>query len=392
MRRTISAMVGKGSANHNSRRFIAENVDSSRTRYNISYIDEPIKRVYHELFDEALERYNSRQTRSDRRIPDYYEKIRSSKQEKLFHEIILQIGDKDNMASRTENGDLARELLDEYFKGFAARNPNLRVFSAHIHMDEATPHIHIDFVPFTTGSKRGLDTRVSLKQALAAQGFTGGTRGDTEWAQWVANEKLELAAVMERYGIEWEQKGTHEKHLSVLDFKKQEREKELNALEAELAEKQGELSEVQRRLESADTAEEKLEGLEYKLSRDEDYAVPEPPKLMSAKTYRERFVVPLVQRLKDLVRTVLVSCVKAWDKIALLRGENEEHENENRRLEERLASLEEKNDRLHKQTRDYALLRRVFGDDYVDGLVSEAREKQQKSNEQNRKEKYHEEL
>ena len=392
MRRTISAMVGKGSANHNSRRFIAENVDSSRTRYNISYIDEPIKRVYHELFDEALERYNSRQTRSDRRIPDYYEKIRSSKQEKLFHEIILQIGDKDNMASRTENGDLARELLDEYFKGFAARNPNLRVFSAHIHMDEATPHIHIDFVPFTTGSKRGLDTRVSLKQALAAQGFTGGTRGDTEWAQWVANEKLELAAVMERYGIEWEQKGTHEKHLSVLDFKKQEREKELNALEAELAEKQGELSEVQRRLESADTAEEKLEGLEYKLSRDEDYAVPEPPKLMSAKTYRERFVVPLVQRLKDLVRTVLVSCVKAWDKIALLRGENEELENENRRLEERLASLEEKNDRLHKQTRDYALLRRVFGDDYVDGLVSEAREKQQKSNEQNRKEKYHEEL
>ncbi|MBO4562045.1 MAG: plasmid recombination protein, partial [Clostridia bacterium] len=278
MRRTISAMVGKGSANHNSRRFIAENVDSSRTRYNISYIDEPIKRVYHELFDEALERYNSRQTRSDRRIPDYYEKIRSSKQEKLFHEIILQIGDKDNMASRTENGDLARELLDEYFKGFAARNPNLRVFSAHIHMDEATPHIHIDFVPFTTGSKRGLDTRVSLKQALAAQGFTGGTRGDTEWAQWVANEKLELAAVMERYGIEWEQKGTHEKHLSVLDFKKQEREKELNALEAELAEKQGELSEVQRRLESADTAEEKLEGLKYKLSRDEDYAVPEPPK------------------------------------------------------------------------------------------------------------------
>ena len=389
MRRTISAMVGKGSANHNSRRFIAENVDGSRTRYNISFIDEPINRVYHELFDEALARYNAKQKRKDRIIPDYYEKIRLSRQEKPFHEIILQIGDKSNMASGTENGELAKEVLDEYFKGFTARNPNLRVFSAHIHMDEATPHIHIDFVPFTTGSKRGLDTRVSLKQALAAQGFTGGTRGDTEWAQWVASEKRELAAVMERYGIEWEQKGTHEKHLSVLDFKKQEREKELNALEAELAEKQGELSEVQHRLESADTAEEKLEGLEYKLSRDEDYAVPEPPKLMSAKTYRERFVVPLVDRLKQLVRAVLVSCVKAWDRIALLRGENEELENENRRLEKRLASLEEKNDDLHKQTRDYALLRRVFGDEYVDNLVAEAREKQQ-NYEQNRKENQYE--
>ena len=113
----------------------------------------------------------------------------------------------------------------------------LRVFSAHLHLDEATPHLHIDFVPFTTGSKRGLDIRVSLKQALSAQGFKGGTRGDTEWSQWVLSEKEQLAAVMERYGIEWEQKGTHDKHLSVLDYKKQEREKEISALDSQIAEK-----------------------------------------------------------------------------------------------------------------------------------------------------------
>ncbi len=87
------------------------------------------------------------------------------------------------------------------------------------------PHLHIDFVPFTTGSKRGLETRVSLKQALAAQGFKGGSRGDTEWSQWVQSEKENLAAVMGGIGIEWEHKGTHEKHLSVLDYKKQERGK-----------------------------------------------------------------------------------------------------------------------------------------------------------------------
>ena len=91
------------------------------------------------------------------------------------------------------------------------------VFSAHMHLDEATPHLHIDFVPFITGSKRGLDTRVSLKQALAAQGFRGGTRGNTECYQWVESEKKQLAVVMEKFGFEWEQKGTHEEHLSVLD-------------------------------------------------------------------------------------------------------------------------------------------------------------------------------
>lgn len=189
MKRTISAMVGKGSVNHNSRKFTAENVDAERTHFNIDYCNENIKAVYHELFDEALRRYNDKQTRADRCIENYYEKIRSSKQEKPFHEIILQIGNVKDMNAQTENGRLAATVLDEYMKKFQERNPQLRVFSAHLHMDEATPHLHIDFVPFITGSKRGLNTRVSLKQALAAQGFKGGTRGDTEWNQWIRSEK-----------------------------------------------------------------------------------------------------------------------------------------------------------------------------------------------------------
>lgn len=227
MQRTISAMVGKGSVNHNSRKFKAENVDGERSHLNIDYCNEPIKKIYHELFDEALKRYNEKQTRADRRIENYYEKIRNSKQEKPFHELILQIGDKENMSAESENGQLARQILDEYYRGFQERNPNLKVFSAHLHMDEATPHLHIDFVPFTTGSKRGLDTRVSLKQALAAQGFKGGTRGDTEWNQWVSAEKSALAFVMERHGIEWEHKGTHEKHLSVLHYKNRSEKRKL---------------------------------------------------------------------------------------------------------------------------------------------------------------------
>lgn len=67
-------------------------------------------------------------------------------------------------------------------------------------------HIYTYFVPYITGSKRGLDTRVSLKSALAAEGFTGGTRGATEWNQWIAAENQKLAMVMEQYGVKWLQK------------------------------------------------------------------------------------------------------------------------------------------------------------------------------------------
>jgi len=245
MKRTISVMLGKGSVNHNSRKFKAENIDAERTSQNIVYCNEPIKQVYHTLFDDALERYNAKQKRADRRIDNYYEKIRTGKQEKPFHEVIIQIGNKDDMAAVTEDGRLAAKVLNEYMEDFQQRNPHMKVFSAHLHMDEATPHLHIDFVPFITGSKRGLDTRVSLKQALAEQGFAGGSRGDTEWNQWVRSEKEQLSQVMERHDIEWEQLGTHDEHLSVINFKKEERAKEVKALEKFIAKMQKQKLDVQ---------------------------------------------------------------------------------------------------------------------------------------------------
>ena len=226
-------MIGKGSVNHNTRAFTAKNVDKNRSADNVEFCQEDIKQVYHKLFDEARERYNAKQKRKNRMIDNYYEKIRRGKQEKLFHEVIFQIGNKDDMNAKNEDGLLAKKILTEFMDEFQARNPNLYVFSAHLHMDEETPHLHIDFVPYITGSKRGLDTRVSLKSALAAEGFTDGTRGATELNQWIASEKKKLAIIMERYGVEWLQKGTHEKHLSVLEFEKKERAREIAELDSQ---------------------------------------------------------------------------------------------------------------------------------------------------------------
>lgn len=361
MKRTISAMVGKGSVNHNSRKFKAENVDGERSHLNIDYCNEPIKKIYHELFDDALKRYNEKQTRVDRRIENYYEKIRNSKQEKPFHELILQIGDKENMSAESENGQLARQILDEYYRGFQERNPNLKVFSAHLHMDEATPNLHIDFVPFTTGSKRGLDTRVSLKQALAAQGFKGGTRGDTEWNQWVSTEKSALAFVMERHGIEWEHKGTHEKHLSVLDYKKQEREKEIAVLDNQLAEKKDEFRVMADRIENVDNGEKSLQKLDESIMNEPEYQLPEPPAMMSARTYKAKFVESLVARLKSLISTLFARYFKAIDSYNRLNVTNANLYRANERLEKINDKLTEENTRLRAENKDYSLLRKAFG-------------------------------
>lgn len=366
-------MVGKGSVNHNSRKFKAENVDGNRTHLNIDYCNENIKTVYHELFDEALERYNAKQIRSDRKIKDYYEKIRSSKQEKPFHEIILQVGGKGNMNADTENGELAKQILDEYYQGFQERNPQLRVFSAHLHMDEATPHLHIDFVPFTTGSKRGLDTRVSLKQALATQGFKGGSRGDTEWSQWIQSEKEQLAAVMERYGIEWEHLGTHEKHLSVLDYKKQEREKEVAALGAKIEQKQIEFDVLSERVLNYDKAKDELSNLEIELDTAPKYQLPEPEKFMTAKAYKTKMAEPVVRKLKQLVKTVLARCFEGWDNYHRLNTANAQLYRTNQRLEKVNERLTEENKILKAENKDYSLLRKVFGRKQIDDLLEQAR-------------------
>lgn len=103
-------MVGKGSLNHNSREFYASNVDPNRSHLNIEFCREDIRNVYHELFDEAQERFNAKQTRNDRRIEDYYEKICSSKQEKPFHEIVLQIGNKDDTGIHLYSQNLPQNL------------------------------------------------------------------------------------------------------------------------------------------------------------------------------------------------------------------------------------------------------------------------------------------
>ena len=385
MQRTISGMVGKGSLRHNNRTFHAGNVDPERSHQNIAYCDENIRDVYHELFDEALKKYNAKQTRADRKIDDYYEKIRFGKQEKPFHEIIMQIGDWENTAVSSDTGRLATEILDEYMKSFQERNPNLRVFSAHLHLDEATPHLHIDFVPFIkTDGKRGLETRVSLKQALKAQGFVGVHKKDSEWARWIQAEKEQLAAIMERHGIEWEHKGMERPHLDVLDYKLQERQRELAELDAVVKEKSDEANILEKQIENLTESAKVITTISQNFENEPEYQLPEPPTMMSAKTYKTKFVEPIFKRLKALVVKVLQRYFEAKNDFERWKSANYSLARSNERLQKTVDVLERENHYLREDLRDYKLLRKVFGSKQIDTLLEQARAKGKRRDERSR--------
>ena len=315
----------------------------------MEFCQEDIKQVYHKLFDEALERYNAKQKRKDRMIDNYYEKIRRGKQEKLFHEVIFQIGNKDDMNAKNEDGLLAKRILTEFMDEFQARNPNLYVFSAHLHMDEETPHLHIDFVPYITGSKRGLDTRVSLKSALAAEGFTGGTRGATELNQWIASEKQELATVMERYGVEWLQKGTHEKHLSVLEFEKKERAREVAELDSQkreissvVAQLGEEVSVKKQELKNATTEKELAEEATQR-AKEEGAVAQQEKEVLLASNQDLRMENARLESRKDRLR---MDNHDLKQKQLQLQIDNEELEQRHEDLQYTNSKLENVNDQL----------------------------------------------
>ena len=388
MKRTISAMRGKGSLTHNRRDFIAENVDSSRTPLNVEYRNEDIRAVYHELFDDALARYNEKQTRKDRVIDDYYEKIRTGKQEKLFEELIIQIGNKDDMNASSENGQLARQMLDEYMQSFQQRNPTLRVFSAHLHMDEATPHLHIDFIPFTTGSKRGLETRVSLKKALEALGFAGGTKSHTELNQWIESEKQALASIMARHDLEWEQKGTHEELLSVLDYKKQERSKEVAALETQIDALQEQtataetmLSEKQEQLDDIAPILKNTEKFVRKYD-DPEWLLPEAGMLESGKAFREKKALPILGKLLKYARSLFRENTELKAKVQKLEKENTAFKSANWNQTHEMVRLKTENQELHKAKDKLDALVGRIGNDVLQKLLKETPKEQPKHKEE----------
>lgn len=360
---SISIELGKGALKHNSRIFNTPNTNPERSHLNKEYINDDIKNVYHELFDEAVERYNSKQTRNDRKVKNYYEKICNSKQEKPFHEIVVQIGNKNDFGIDKQTAELAEKALDNYVSTFQKRNPYLRVFSAHMHLDEATPHLHIDFVPFTTGSKRGLDTRVSLKQALANQGFVGNGREETEWALWVNSEKESLAESMLKFNIEWENQHTSREHLSVLDYKKKERQKEVIQLEEKV-------DMLKNEIECYQDCNNELQEIDES-GFDDKFVLPEPKPFMSANAYK-KLIEPMFNKLKKMVKALIVRCFKAEARAYNANRIVGRLQNDIEIYKKDAKSFSKMAHRADKKLAQYSKLLRIIGPKNVDEILKQS--------------------
>ena len=363
IKRTISAMSGDGVVAHNRRTYTAENVDPTRTHLNIEYCYTPIEQAYHELFDEALAEFNAKQKRKDRCIENYYEKIRDGKQEKTFYEVIFQVGNREDMSAEGENAELAKTILDKFYRSFLERNPQLHVYSAHLHMDEATPHLHIDFIPFTTGSKRGLSTRVSLKQALADQGITGEGRSLTERDLWVQKEKEALAEIMLEHGIEWEQKGEQREHLSVLEYKREKRQEELAELTQQTEQKAQEYSALEKKVEKIqkqNVAIEAVEKIEAKpmvlsskvtLERSEYESLSTAAKKYVAQEKKEHKLQKALDAAHKLIAELKNTVADLTRKLTAATKELAEYKSVRNKLN--AANVEQENERLRNRLRTY---------------------------------------
>ena len=330
---TISGMTGRGSIRHNNRSFSAANIDRSRTEQNVTYCNDDLKQVYHEIFDEALAAYNAKKKKTRDKITDYYEHIRQGKQEKLFHEAIFQIGNLEDCGCGSPGGERAAAALKEFAESFQERNPHLRVFNMVLHMDEATPHLHVDFIPVATEQSRGLSTRVSMKQALKQQGFVSLGRKQTEWNAWMEREKAALTEIAQAHEFEIISLGGGRPHMDLPEYRAaaQRREavqEQVTAAEHDMAELEKQRKALQgtvRRLQAAEKVRVDLEAIQ-----------PE-------------------RTLTGAVRGVTVEQVEDL-KAAAIRGTVAEHDvrelkEENRQLRSRLPSVKEQLKEAEEQQR-----------------------------------------
>lgn len=259
----ISFGQGKGSIAHNNRGFVADNVDVFRTPDNITFVCQPIGEAYELLFKESTERYNEKQKRNDRKVHgSYYEHLFGVKpcntvrttadKRKSFYEDVVQIGKKEDSGCGTEDFQLVADCLKEYMEGFQNRNPNFYVFNAVLHMDEATPHLHIDYIP-VGHYKRGQDTQNGIAQALKEMGHGDGKNAI---ARWRAAEVEVMNAICRAHGIEplapEKSRGT----LEVAEYKEQRHK--ADELAEQNVQADAELAEKRAAVESAEKKTAKL--------------------------------------------------------------------------------------------------------------------------------------
>ena len=293
---SISFTLGKASmphgtnVEHNNRNFIAKNIDHKRTHENITYVRQDVQDAYRELFQQAVDEYNGKQKQPCRRISDYYQHISDSRREEAFYEIIVQFGDSKTAPCGSETAKITQQMLDEYIRSFRERNPNLYIFNAVMHMDEASPHLHINFIPFYTQErKKGLSKGVSMKAALIEQGFTPESIRNNQLVAWEESERVYMESILQKHGFYRDDKQAKYAHQTVEEFKRTKDEKKIAAAlrsSRNISSEDMQIENVQRLKSKLQQAEREMRALKReKLSPYKSffYSIPDKQAFVQAK-------------------------------------------------------------------------------------------------------------
>ena len=273
-------------------------------KFEIWYDEKP-RDAYNRLFGQALEEYNNKQKRSDRKIRDYYNHICNDKMKHPVYEMIIAVGNRDN----TVDEETGYSVLRAFYDGWKQRNPNLELIGAYYHADEdGVPHIHIDYVPVATGYVNGMTTQSALVKALGQQGFHKEGKA-TAQIKWEKRENTELEKLCNSFGIDVEHPLIEgRKHIETerykfqaqvqADIQEMEQKRQKAQHQTDLAEEQERIAKqkVQEEQDNLDWQREQLENLNLEIE-----------KLTRERDKRQKQVDKLEKRLKNVKGEVLTA-------------------------------------------------------------------------------------
>lgn len=306
-----SVTKGTGNLNHNRRQlaYVKDNIDRSRTPNNVVLVDRDIQELYAEIFGLTVNEYNAKQKRADRKIKNYYKKIQHDKKTKTFQELVVQIGSRDAQISPEKAIQVYTDFLEEFKKN----NPQMAILGAYVHMDEATPHLHLDYVPYAEYSK-GMSRRVSNDRAMAQMGYKN-------WNEWREKQDQLLSMCMQKQELEREIVGDISRHKTIAEYKTLMRA-------------------MDKQIEQV-SKEARITALRYGQNIATQEKIPEQNELLKAKNATlEQYTIELEEEIMEMRKKRYIE--------------------ENRALEARNRELERRNKELERENQEKNVLKKFI--------------------------------
>lgn len=327
MERRISFSRGKGKLRHNNRDMISSNVDKDRIKDNVIIKQQSLGEAYEEIFGEARNAYNAKQKRKDRQIDNYFEKLfgkeptdtilTNSNKQQSFYEYVVGIGDmfdtglvdkilKDGteVKANRKTAKIATECLTEYANGFQKRNPNFCVFNAVIHLDESTPHLHLDTIPFADSYKKGMTRQQGIAKALEAMGYG---KGEDAIKRFTEAERNVLKEICEAHGIAIAkgEKGRGQDIATRIYGEVQDGQRELDKIRQEINEEKIKKDILETKVSEL---QKQKEFTELEIVKNSE--VPPPPK----KTFDEKPTSPYGVSREQFIKNSVSSYLKLFER------------------------------------------------------------------------------